>query len=306
MKFDRTGAVAEGFQVLGHRALPVYLLDCRRPALFDSGISCLAPLYLEHMEKTLQGRSPAYLFLTHVHFDHCGGAALFKKAHPEMVIAASARAAQIVTRPNALKLMAQLNQAMAAEIGPLGPGGDEPPAFAPFTVDRVLADGDRLELEPGLEVEVLATPGHTRDFLSYYLPQKKILIASEAVGVAQQDGDIITEFLVDYQAYLDSMRRLSRLPLEVLCQGHQWVFTGRDAREHLRRSLQAARDYHDWVLRLLEQEQGDLERVVRRIKAREWDHRQGIKQSEGAYLLNTQARVRHLAARAGWLAEKDA
>jgi hypothetical protein len=124
------------------------------------------------------------------------------------------------------------------------------------------------------------------------------------VGVAQQNCDIITEFLVDYQAYLDSMRRLSRLPLEVLCQGHHWVFTGQDARDYLERSLQAARDYREWVLRLLDQEQGDLERVVRLVKAREWDNRQGVKQSEGAYLLNTQARVRHLAAQAGWLKEK--
>ncbi len=301
MKFDRTGQVSPGFYVLGHRSLPVYLLDARRPALFDSGISCLAPLYLQQLRETLQGRAPRYLFLTHVHFDHCGGAALFKKTHPQMVIAASQRAAQIVTRPNALKLMAQLNQAAAADVMPPGRQADQAPGFEPFTVERVLADGERVELEPGLEVEVLATPGHTRDFLSYYLPQKKILVASEAVGVAQLDGDIITEFLVDYQLYLESMQRLSRLPLELLCQGHHWVFTGQDARDYIQRSLQAARQYHDWVLGLLDEEKGNLERVVRRVKAREWDHRQGVKQSEGAYLLNTQARVRHLAARAGWL-----
>ncbi len=300
MKFDRTGQVSPGFYVLGHRSLPVYLLDGRRPALFDSGISCLAPLYLEQMGEILQGRSPRFLFLTHVHFDHCGGAAHFKKAHPQMVIAASRRAAHIVTRPNALRLMAQLNQAAAVEAGLSGREKADYPEFEPFTVERMLADGDRIELEPGQEVEVLATPGHTRDFLSYYLPQKKILVASEAVGVAQLNGDIITEFLVDYQSYLDSMQRLSRLPLEVLCQGHHWVFTGQDARDYIQRSLQAARDYHDWVLRMLDQEQGDVERVVRRVKAREWDNRRGVKQGETAYLLNTRARVGHLAARAGW------
>ena len=301
MKFDRIGQVSDGFHVLGHRSLPVYLQDAQQPALFDSGLSCLAPLYLEQMQSTLKGRSPAFLFLTHVHFDHCGGAALFKKAYPEMVIAASQRAAQIVTRPNALKLIAQLNQVAATEIVPPGEKETEPPAFEPFTVERVLAEGDRVELEPGLWVEVMATPGHTRDFLSYYLPQRKILVASEAVGVAQLNGDIITEFLVDYQAYLESMQRLSRLPLEVLCQGHHWVFTGQDARDYLQRSLQAAHDYYNWVMRLLDQEQGDVERVVQLVKAQEWDNRQGVKQSEGAYLLNTQARVRHLAARAGWL-----
>ena len=45
------------------------------------------------------------------------------------------------------------------------------------------------------------------------------------------------------------------------------------------------------VERLLNEENGDLEAVQRRIKAIEWDHNPGMRQPEPAYLLNLAARV---------------
>lgn len=299
MYFGDLGAAVEDFYVLGHPAVPIYLLDGPRPALFDAGLTCLAPAYLEQIDQALGGRAPAFLFLSHVHFDHCGAAAAFKETWPDLEIAASQRAAEIMLRPNARKLMLELNDLAARDRFYALESKEKAPRFQPFRVTRVLAEGDRVELGDGLWVETLATPGHTRDFLSYYVPARKILAASEAVGVRQPNGDIITEFLVDYQAYVDNMRRLDRLPVEALCQGHHWVFTGREARGFIKQSLAAAEKFRDWVLELLEETGGDIEETVRRIKAEEWDRRTGVKQEESAYLLNLAARVKHLAQTAG-------
>ena len=57
-------------------------------------------------------------------------------------------------------------------------------------LDRVLSDGDSIAIDDDLSVRVIATPGHTRDSLSYYLPEKKILFASEAVGLPDHTGYI--------------------------------------------------------------------------------------------------------------------
>ncbi len=171
-------------------------------------------------------------------------------------------------------------------------------AFQPFGVDTVLSDGQVIELEEGLTVEVLATPGHTRDQLSYYIPEKRILVATEASGALDRAGNIITEFLVDYDAYLSSLKRLAALPVEVLCQGHHYVFVGRDEVERFfARSLSEAERFKDRVYELLRTEGGSVERVVQRIKAEQWDTNRGVKQTEGAYLLNLRARVGHLAER---------
>jgi hypothetical protein len=45
------------------------------------------------------------------------------------------------------------------------------------------------------------------------------------------------------------------------------------------------------VQEFLEEEQGDIERTVARVKAVEWDPKPWPKQTESAYLLNTRIRV---------------
>lgn len=290
-----TGSVAEGLYVLGAGRMPVYLFDGHKPVLFDAGLSCLGPAYKKDLTNILNGRFPEVLFLTHVHFDHCGSAAFLKKEFPCLEIAGSKQAADILTRPNALDLMAALNQAACEGLRNLAPHLASDQVFQPFTLDRTLADGERIDLGDNCTIEVLATPGHTRDSLSYYLPKQKILIAAESGGCVDHTGYFITEFLSDYQDYVDSIRRLSELEVETFCQGHGVVFTGKDAREFFGRSLQAAAEFKEMVERALEAEGGDVPKTVLRIKALEYDPKPQPKQPEAAYLLNIEARVRHLA-----------
>jgi glyoxylase-like metal-dependent hydrolase (beta-lactamase superfamily II) len=84
-----------------------------------------------------------------------------------------------------------------------------------------LAGGDVIEVD-GLRVEVVATPGHTTDSLSFLLPQTHALLTGDTVlgrgttVVAHPDGRL--------DQYLDSLQRLSELSgiaqLELLLPGH--------------------------------------------------------------------------------------
>jgi glyoxylase-like metal-dependent hydrolase (beta-lactamase superfamily II) len=295
--FDTIGEVVPGFYVIGAVEVPSYLLDGGQPVLFDAGFSVFGPLYERDIKKILGSESPKFLFLTHVHFDHCGAAAYLKKTFPGLIIAASQRAAEIVRRPNARKLIADLNDAGAETVRRWKPNLCLSEPFRPFEVDRVLQDGDRLALGPGLSLQVIATPGHTWDFLSYYIPERKILIASEAVGCADVTGYVVTEFLVDFEVYLRSLKRLAALEVEVLCQGHRLVYTGLEVRDYLKRSIQTASQFKERVVGLLTREGGDTRRVVELVKAEEYDSKPHPKQPEPAYLLNLEARVKHLAGR---------
>jgi glyoxylase-like metal-dependent hydrolase (beta-lactamase superfamily II) len=163
--------------------------------------------------------------------------------------------------------------------------------FEPFDLDLVLSHDQAIELDPDCHVKAIHTPGHTWDFLSYWVPEKKILVASEAIGCDDGSGYISTEFLVDYDVYRNSLERLVLLDAQILCQGHKLVLTGLDAQEHLRRSFEQAADYVTMVERLLSVEQGDIDRTVAQVKAVEWDPKPWPKQLESAYELNTRARV---------------
>ena len=295
MIFTQTGKLTDFFYVLGNRHFPTHLLLGQRPVLFEAGISCLGSLYEKEIRNILGNTKPEILFLTHVHYDHCGTAGFLQQSFPGLKIAASKRASQIVRRPNAIQFMQQLNRETTHWMETEAPGIPEDIAFKPFNVDLVLSDGDRMEIEPGLVVDIIETPGHTWDGLSYYIPEKKLLVAGESAGCMSPAGFIYTEFLVDFEAYLDSIRRLATLEVDILCQSHHQVMTGSDARSFFERSLQSAQDYKRRVVELLNEENGDLEKVAAQVKAEEYDPIHGPKQPEQAYMINLAARVKHLA-----------
>jgi len=303
MIFNTTGFVRNDFAVAGISWTPCYvLLGNAGPVLFESGFSYAGKLYEDDIRRFAgeSGNSePKYLFLTHVHYDHCGATSYLKQKFSGLKVAASARAHDLINKQNILDLIKNLS-ANAAVVGESLPDIDTSrflrETFEPFSIDIIVKDGDRIQIEDNLTIEVIASPGHTRDMLSYYVPEKKILIATEACGCMDRAGTIITEFLSDYNSYMDSLRRLANLDAEILCQGHHFVYAGAgEVRNFFSRSIKEACNFKDRVFELLSKKNGDIKEAIRIIKAEQYDTNTKIKQPEKAYLLNLNAQVEHLA-----------
>lgn len=301
MVIRKSGHIKSKLYYLLRPEFPIFLLDRPQPVVFDAGLSCAGNLYVDAIKAVLGDRQPSILFLTHSHWDHCGSVSTLKKAFPDMKVAASAMVAEVVKRPNALALIRKLNEEAAAQMRAVVPGVDsllvnEP--FAPFEVDIELKDQQEFDLGDGTTVLVLSTPGHTQDHHSFYLPQEKILIAGEAAGVYYGPNTISPEFVSDYDAYLSSLERLARLPVEVYCQGHYACLVGEEEiSDYFRRSFRETVRFKERVFELLDEEQGSIERVVKRVKAEQFDGNKELQQPEATYLLNLQARVANLAAK---------
>jgi len=302
------GVVKDGFYIPGCSVYPIELLDGKTPVLFDGGVACAGRLYADAIRKVLHGREPEIVFITHVHWDHCGSVQYLKNVFPSMKIAMSPQAGAILRRRNAISQIEKLNASagpILASLPEIDPSRLIDVPFKVFKADMWLKDGQTIELGGSLTVEALSTPGHTRDHMSFYVPEKKILIASEACGCLDATGRIIVEFLADYDLYLSSLRRLAKLPIEILCQGHRLVYVGReDVQAFFKQSIEATICFRDRVLSLLEKENASLEGVVMQIKAEQYDTNPGIKQPETPYLINLRAQVKHLAEKAGWLRDE--
>jgi glyoxylase-like metal-dependent hydrolase (beta-lactamase superfamily II) len=298
--FNKIGQVKDTLYVAGLAWSPVYLLATEEPVFFEAGFHCAGRLYEEAIRSVTGNRTPKTLFLTHVHWDHCGATAYLKKVFPGLRVVASRRSAEIVKRPNAQALMIRLSQDVIPLVARID-GVDDTKLikapFEPFEIDIIIEDGQVIDIGDGLTVKMFATPGHTRDMFSYYIPEKRILIATEAAGVLDQANQVITEFLVDYDMYMASLKRLVALDVDIFCQGHHFVFVNDDVKLFFDRSLEAAEEFRNDVETLLKSEGGSVESVVQLIKARQYDMNRGVKQSEQAYLLNLTTRVTHLAKR---------
>lgn len=297
MIIKESGKISEDIYVVGPAATPIYLLDGPQPVIFDGGFTALASHYETKIKEILGDRKPAYLFITHSHFDHIGAVSHFKKIWPEIKIGGSVRCHEILSKQTAVQLIRNLNLESIRNLKRMGIHILNEQPFEPFDIDILIQPGQKIELSFDLTLMSFNTPGHTWDFISYWIPEKKILIASEAVACYQNDGYVQTEFLIDFDTYLESLMTIKSLGAKILCAGHHVVFTDEDAVQHISASFEAANHYLDMAEGFLTAEKGNIDHAVLRIKAVEWDNRPWPKQPESAYLLNTRQRVKTIWAR---------
>jgi glyoxylase-like metal-dependent hydrolase (beta-lactamase superfamily II) len=299
MVIDQFGHIQNNLYYLGFTECPIYLVDRPEPVIFDAGVTCAGKIYVDAIHSVLGDRQPSLLCLSHVHWDHCGSAAYLKKAFPEMKIAATSQGANILKRPNALALITFLNNGILENIKSeqeFDPADLNTEPFEPFEIDVELHDGQIFQLGNGTELQVMSTPGHTQDHHSFYLPGEKILFAGEAAGVFYSHDSITTEFAYDYDAYLSSLLRLSKLPVDIFCQGHYYILSGQDeVRTFFEQSIKETTGFKDRVMELLEEENGSVEKVIERSKAEFYDGKLDAKQPEATYMLNLKAKIAHLA-----------
>jgi len=95
----------------------------------------------------------------------------------------------------------------------------------PAKVDT-LKDGDVIELDGGVKVQVLGTPGHSIDSLCFYIEDEGVLFTGDTLLGSS------TTTVWDLGLYRQSLQRLLALPnLKVICPGHGKIVN--DPRERL-------------------------------------------------------------------------
>ncbi|MDO9515728.1 MAG: MBL fold metallo-hydrolase [Syntrophales bacterium] len=293
MILEQTGKICDGLYATGHYSIPAFLLTSPAPVLFDAGVAAMGPHYLKDLEMYL-GKADAlrYLLLTHSHYDHCGAAPFLKDKIPGLQIGADAHAAEVLQRPGAVKLIRALNDNFVEVFK--GTIGIEKIPFGPIAVDLILKDGDELDCGGGWTVQVIETPGHTNDCLSYYIPKIKALIAGEAVGVFHNDG-IQPEFSSSYSDYMTSLEKVAALDVEILALAHKGVLTGDDPGIFLKNSIETTVSFKGRIEDYLDRFSGDREKVVETILGEDYDETILMQQDKKSFLLNLQAQVRVVA-----------
>ncbi len=171
MIVESKGKLTDEFYALGESALPSFLFLVKSPVLFEAGMTFMGPRYLQDLKAILGDPSRVtHLFLTHSHFDHCGAAPFLKRNIPGLKIAASKLAAELWQRPKAIQFIRQLSKNMEEKFSSLIKDYDV--SFNGLEVDLVLSDGQEITLPEGTKIQAIATPGHTKDALSFYPPKQ--------------------------------------------------------------------------------------------------------------------------------------
>lgn len=91
------------------------------------------------------------------------------------------------------------------------------------TVDRILSDGDLLCLEPGITIQVIGVPGHSRESLCFYYREQKILFTGDSIP--EPSDALIYE---DSHASEETLKRLELLEeVDMYCPAWDKVYDRR-------------------------------------------------------------------------------
>lgn len=180
----------------------------------------------------------------HAHFDHICGIPYLREMFPQALVASSPYASKVMQKQQVMEgfftqdgemvkvLMAQGMLEAAVEV----------PEPQPLPVQIILADGDMLESGDGCRLKIIAAPGHSPCSLAAYMPEDKVLFASDVAGFQISDEAIFPIFFQSYEMYMDSIKRIQGYPARVVGIAHGTLWTGEQIPAFYERALGAARD----------------------------------------------------------------
>ena len=198
--------LSDKITVISHtQSSNIYYLDYDRKVIIDTGHSAERKAILDDMHNCdMHIENVENLLITHAHIDHIGNAACFKSINPQIRIAVSDNHEQFLQRLNDFNTAEDIDS--HAEC---------------FKPDKILHDGDKILLDDKNVLEVIATPGHTSDGISFWLPSEGMLFSGDTVynGVVPQ-LDIYQPLPLGLKWLTDTYQRLEKLPIRMICPGH--------------------------------------------------------------------------------------
>lgn len=216
---------ANGMNLSNELDCNVYLIDGgEESALIDAGCGLEPERILTWIKASgIDPQSIRQVLLTHCHADHSAGARFWHENLSAEVIAPKESLAALC---NGNEDIVNLPRAKAAGVYPIDF------FLPPVPVARSVDEGDVVRVG-GLQIEVLRTPGHSFDHVSYLLrnDEEPVLFSGD---VMLTDGRIMLLDTPDcwIEAYGKTIRRLAGMRVEALMPGHG-AFTLHGAEELL-------------------------------------------------------------------------
>ena len=255
----------------GH--LVLYLVKGARYALIDAGANdtperAIVPAL---QQLGLDLTDVAAILNTHDHADHVGGNAFVQRVSKAKVyFPKNEIPAMRGGYRGKANFFRELREFFGAEGFESKVSEDLEWCGGGFRIHRRLDEGDVVDLGEGVELKVVALPGHTPGSIGYLWDKEGILLAGDAVMArGPRPGGI--PIISDSRSYEASAARLMGMPIEMLCSYHRYlsfqlpaaaVRTGRDVNTFLEDSIYVIRELREAARRAVAAEPGAPLRVA--------------------------------------------
>ena len=215
------------------RFVYVYLIYGTEICLIDSGIASSAEELFDYVRRTDRKVSDISLIVqTHSHPDHIGATRIIK----------AETGCSVAVHPSEREWVEDVERQYRERPVP----GFHSLVAGPVGVNRILEDGDIIDLGCGLKLQVIHTPGHSRGSISLLLLGYNVLFSGDAVPVP---GEL--PIYEDVAASVKSVKRLKGIAgIRQLLASWDEPRKGGQAYERMDEALRYLQRIHDSVLRI--------------------------------------------------------
>ena len=283
--------ISENVNFVGNQIMCNYIIKTKEKLiLLDAGLT-ISALTLEKQIRELEiNLKLESIWLTHSHYDHIGSIPYLLKKFKVAEIGAHPIAKNVLENPKALQLIKLLNEESEKRFASYVTLPTEA-KFQTFKLSRLFEDGEIFSFEDELSVQIIFTPGHTRDSVAFYILPDKVLYGGDGLGIPTPTGFIQAEFLSNYDDYLSSLYKLQKMDIEILALPHAGVFEGySDVKNHFEKSIKETYSLRERIFNYLKKHKGDPELVTQKI-AEEDLKKHKIMQPKEAFMINLRAMV---------------
>ncbi len=197
-----------------------YLVDFDKVAIIEPGPKSVAKNVIDAINE-IGVKRVDYIFVTHIHLDHGGGAATLAKEFPDAKILCHPKAAKHIINPERL-------WKASVELSDLAMLYGEPDSVEE---DKVIPLEDYSEVNLGKAVvKCIHTPGHASHHISFFLD--RILFPGDSAGMCINRNLVLaTPPPFNLQLFLSSLEKMKKLEPAYIAYTHFGMYEADDLLE---------------------------------------------------------------------------